>query len=155
MYSSQEVSVITEQFWTTFGMYLSPILSAEGEKINWVNYKTGEKDIRFIMIADTQSAKISITLLHKDVDLQLLYFDKFVQIKKIFYQAVAEEWQWYPTINDKYGKIISEIFISIDNVNILNKSDWPDIISFFKTRILLLDIFWCEYKYAFDRSFIQ
>ena len=155
MYSSQEVSVITEQFWTTFGMYLSPILSAEGEKTNWVNYKTGEKDIRFTMIAGTQSAKISITLLHKDVDLQLLYFDKFVQIKKIFHQAVAEEWQWHPTITDKYGNTISEIFLSIDNINILNKSDWPVIISFFKTRIVLLDTFWCEYKYAFDRSFIQ
>ena len=41
MYSKQELSRIREEFWTSFGRYMQPILSADGEKVNWVNYKTG------------------------------------------------------------------------------------------------------------------
>jgi hypothetical protein len=152
MYSRQEVSFLTQQFWTAFGQYLAPILSAEGEKINWVNYKTGEKDIRFLMTTETSTAKISITLLHKDIVLQKLYFDKLLKFKNTFHQLLAEQWQWQELTTDSNGKVISEISTSLENVYVLNQNDWPLIISFFKERILALDRFWCEYKYTLDRS---
>ena len=154
MYSKQEASLLTQQFWTSFGQYLVPILSAEGEKINWINYKTGEKDIRFVMVTENKFAKISISLSHKDFILQQKYFEKFLHLKKILHQVLGEEWQWQLHTNDQHGKIISEIFIVQDRVNVLNKEDWPRIISFLKPRIVALDKFWCEYKYAFERSSI-
>src|SRR6185295_71381 len=110
MYSKQEASLLTQQFWTTFGGYIAPVLSAEGERINWVNYKTGERDIRFIMSADTNAAKISITLSHKDTTLQQLYFDKFMQLKKILHQFTGEEWQWDSLTTGQHGKTISGIY---------------------------------------------
>ncbi len=45
MFSKQEASQLRKDFWTAFGLYMRPIPSAEGDKINWINYKTGEKDI--------------------------------------------------------------------------------------------------------------
>lgn len=150
MYSNQEASLLTQQFWTSFGRYIAPVLSAEGEKINWVNYKTGKKDIRFIMMADNAAARISIILSHKDPDVQQEFVDKFIQLKKILQKVTEEEWQWQLLTPDHYDKTISEIFITLDQVNVFNKSDWPAIISFLKPRIIALDKFWCEYKYAFD-----
>jgi len=150
MYSKQEASSINQQFWTSFGLYLAPVLSVEGEKINWVNYKTGQKGIRFIMMADNQSAKISITLSHKDVAEQQVCYEIFVQLKKIFHQIMGEAWQWQLHTTDAFGKTISEIYTTLDNVNVLNKANWPDIISFLKQRMIALDAFWCEYKYAFE-----
>ncbi len=150
MYSKQEASLINQQFWTSFGLYLAPILSTEGEKINWVNYKTGQKGIRFIMMADYQSSKISITLSHKDATEQQVCFEKFVRLKQIFHQTMGDTWQWQLHTTDAFGKTISEIYTTLDNVNVLNKADWPDIISFLKRRIIALDTFWCEYKYAFE-----
>jgi hypothetical protein len=152
MYSRQEVSFLTQQFWTSLGQYLAPIPSAEGEKINWVNYKTGEKDIRILMTTEIGTAKISITLSHKDIVLQKLYFDKLLKFKNTFHQFVAEQWQWQELTTDSNGKVISEIYTSLENVYVLNQHDWPMIISFFKERMLALDRFWCEYKYAFERS---
>ena len=152
MYSRQEVSFLTQQFWTSFGQYLAPIPSAEGEKINWVNYKTGEKDIRFMLTAENGTAKISITLSHRDTELQQLYFDKLLQFKNIFHQVLAEQWHWTKLGTDAHGKVISEIYTSIQNVQVINKNDWPLMISFFKERLIALDKFWCEYKYAFERS---
>ena len=150
MYSKQEASLINQQFWTSFGLYLAPVLSTEGEKINWVNYKTGQKGIRFIMAADMQAAKISITLSHKDAGEQQACFEKFVQLKKIFHQIMGEEWKWRLHTADAFGKTISEIYTTLDKVNVLNKAHWHDIISFLKQRMIALDIFWCEYKYAFE-----
>ncbi len=150
MYSKQEASLINQQFWTSFGLYLAPILSAEGEKTNWVNYKTGKKGIRFIMMADYQSAKISITFSHKDATEQRLCYEILLQLKKIFHEIMGEAWQWKLHTTDDFGKTISEIYTTLDNVNVLNKANWPDIISFLKQRIIALDTFWCEYKYAFE-----
>src|ERR1700712_2132335 len=113
MYSKQEASLITQQFWTAFGAYMAPVLSAEGEKINWVNYKTGQKDIRFVMSTDNKAARIAITLSHRDTDLQNLYFEKFLQFKKVLHKVLGEDWIWEPLKTDQHGKTVSEIHISL------------------------------------------
>lgn len=148
MYSKQEASILTQQFWTSFGQYIAPVLSADGEKINWINYKTGQKNISFTMTADSKAAKIGITLTHKDPVLQEMYFNKLVKLKDTLNQFTGEEWQWQLIATDDYGKMISEIYTTLTNVNVLNKPDWPAIISFLKPRMIALDQFWCEYKYA-------
>ncbi|CAN5558967.1 hypothetical protein BH11BAC3_BH11BAC3_12800 [soil metagenome] len=151
MYSKQMVSQLNQEFWTTLGQYLSPVLSADGEKINWINYKTGEKHIRFIMLADDNIATIAIELSHKDLDVQQWYFEKFVQLKKILEIETGIEWNWQPMQQDEYGKTISKILISQEGLTILNKSDWAKLISFFKTNMIALDAFWCQHKFAFER----
>ena len=90
MYSKQEASFLNQKFWTSLGQYLAPIPSAEGEKINWINYKTGEKDIRFLMVAENDQAKISITFSHKDTDLQKIYVEKMLQLKNTLHQFLPQ-----------------------------------------------------------------
>jgi hypothetical protein len=150
MYSKQEASLLRQEFWTTFGQYLSPILSAEGEKINWVNYKTGEKNISFRMHADNRKAIISIELTHKDREIQQIYFEQFLQFKNLFDDAMNEEWNWQLHTYDEHGKLISKIFKEKTGVSIFQKGDWPDLISFFKPRIIALDEFWSQVKYSFE-----
>lgn len=150
MYSKQEATKLKQQFWTAFGQYLSPIPSAEGEHINWINYKTGEKDIYFRMKADNKTASIAIEITHKDEALQALYFEQFNQLKNIFQSTLKESWIWLLHTNDDYGKTISRIYTSIEKINIFNKEDWPQLISFFKQRIIALDEFWSSAKYAFE-----
>jgi len=151
MYSKQEASLLNQQFWTALGKYMLPIPSAEGEKINWINYKTGEKNIRFVMEVENKIAKIAIQLSHKDIAEQQLYFERFIQLKKIFEHAVGKDWQWLPSMENEHGKTISQISTQKNELNILNKTDWPALISFFKKNLVALDIFWCENKFAFER----
>ena len=61
MYSKKEISLTRQEFWTAFGQYMAPIPSAGGEKINWINYKTGVKHIYFKMEADQKFASIGLT----------------------------------------------------------------------------------------------
>ena len=150
MYSRQEASQLRHQFWTTFGQYMSPILSAEGEKINWINYKTGEKNISFRMYADNKKASIAIEISHKDKDIQQLYFEQFLQFKNLFDEAMQEEWNWQLHTYDEHEKLISTISKEKTGAGIFQKQSWPELISFFKPRIIALDEFWLQVKYAFE-----
>jgi hypothetical protein len=150
MYSKQEASQLRHEFWTAFGQYMSPVLSSEGEKINWMNYKTGEKDIYFRMNADNKKASIAIELTHKDEDIQALYFEQFDQLKKLLHNSLQEEWTWLLHIRNEHGKVISRIFTEIENISVFKKEDWPLLISFFKPRIIALDEFWSTAKYVFE-----
>ena len=150
MYSKQEASQLKKEFWTAFGQYMQPILSAEGEKVNWINYKTGEKDVYFRMNADSKKASIAIELTHKDAGLRQLYFEQFKELKKILESETNEEWIWTENATDLYGKESSKIYTEIGKVNLFNKHDWPALISFFKPRIIALDAFWSMVKYQFE-----
>ena len=118
--------------------------------MNWVNYKTGEKNIAFRMHADNKSATIAIELSHKDNDIQQLYFEQFKQLQNLLAESLGEEWTWNLHSSDEHGKTISKIFITISGVSIFKKDDWPALISFFKPRIIALDEFWSNARYAFE-----
>ena len=139
-----------KEFWTSFGQYMLPVLSAEGEKASWLNYKTGEKNVFFRMHADNKKAVIAIELHHPDTDIQQLYYEQFQQLKKLMEQTIGEEWQWQLHTTDETGKTISWIYKELESVSVFRKEDWPRLISFFKPRIIALDEFWSNVKYSFE-----
>lgn len=149
MYSKQQASQLRQEFWTAFGKYMQPILSAEGEKVNWVNYKTGIRNIYFKLVA-AKGAYIAIEMHHADHIEQEKCFEKFVQVKNIFKTSIGEEWVWEQDVPDENGKIISRIYKELNGVNVFNKSDWPALISFFKQRMIVLDEFWSNVKHGFE-----
>jgi hypothetical protein len=150
MFTREEASRIREEFWTAFGRYMSPVLSAEGLKINWVNYHTRLKDVYFRMDAGQKSAAIFISIEHRDPGIQELYFQQFLELKTVLRAVLQEEWEWQLHVQDN-GKVVSRIYKSILGVSVFNKEHWPDLISFFKPRIIALDSFWEDAKYSFER----
>lgn len=139
-----------QEFWTTFGQYMLPIPSAEGDKVAWLNYKTGVKNVFFRMHADNKKASIAIEITHSDPGIQQLYFEQFTQLKAILQSTVGEEWNWQLHTTDEHGKTISRIYTELSGVNIFKKEDWPRLISFFKPRIIALDEFWSTVRYGFE-----
>jgi hypothetical protein len=150
MYSKDQASQLKQAFWTAFGQYMGPVLSAEGLRTNWINYKTGVKHIYFKMQADTRSASISIDINHLDIELQQLFFEQFTTYKTMLHSTLDEEWQWTLHSTDEYGKTVSRIYTELSPVSIFQKEDWPKLISFFKPRIIALDEFWSDVKVAFE-----
>jgi hypothetical protein len=150
MYSKEQASQLRQAFWTAFGQYMGPVLSAEGLRTNWVNYKTGVKHIFFRMQADNKVAGISIEITHPDKELQQLFYEQFTTYKNVLHNTLNEDWQWQLHSTDEYGKTISRIHKQIAPVSIYQKEDWPKLISFFKPRIIALDEFWSDAKYAFE-----
>lgn len=150
MYTREQASQIRQAFWTAYGMYMAPVPSAEGAKANWVNYKTGLKHVAFRMQADNKIASIAIELSHPDPEIQELFYEQFLELKDYLHSCLGEEWEWELHSTDEYGKVISRIYKALAPVNIFKQDDWPDLISFFKPRIIALDEFWSDAKYSFD-----
>lgn len=150
MYTREQASQLRQAFWTTFGQYIAPHLSAEGLKINWSNYKTGFKHVYFRMRADKKSASIAIELTHPDPEIQELYFEQFEELKTLLHETLGEEWVWDLYTTDEEGRTVSRIYKELAPVNVFNQDNWPDLISFFKPRIIALDEFWNDAKYTFE-----
>ena len=150
MFSKQEVSKLRQEFWTTFGLYLSPLLSSEGEKINWLNYKTGIRHITFRMHADNRKAYIAIELSHTDPIIREIYFQQFTDLKNVMTSILKEEWTWQLNTTDDSGRTLSRIYKELSPINIFIREEWPALISFFKPRIIALDEYWNDVKYGFE-----
>jgi len=150
MFNKQEAGILKQQFWTRFGQYMAPVPSAEGLKINWINYKTGVKDLQFTIQANNHHAVIAIMLVHADVARQAAIFKQFEKWRHLLRDALQEEWQWEMQVTDENNKTISRIYTQLNGVSLYRQQDWPAIISFFKPRLIALDQFWSEVKYAFE-----
>lgn len=150
MFSKAEASQLRHEFWTTFGQYIRPQLSADGEKVNWINYKTGIKHVYFKMEAENRKARIGIEITHHDTGIQELFFEQFKELKNVLQSYLNEEWNWQLHHFDNEGITISRIYTELNNASIFNREDWPKLISFFKPRIIALDEFWSVAKYSFD-----
>lgn len=150
MYTREQASQLRQAFWTAFGQYMTPVLSVEGLKANWLNYNTGFKHLYFRMKADKKVATIGIEITHPDLEIQDFFMEQFVALKNVLHETVAEEWIWQSHVPDENDKIISRIYQEITPVNVFNRDDWPALISFFKPRIIALDTFWSDAQYAFE-----
>lgn len=150
MHTKAEASVVKQKFWTSFGKYMSPVPSASGEKVNWINYKTGIKGIFFKMDASKEAASICVEIFLPDKTLEHLYYQTFRSFVKQFEELVGTEWEMEENFISKDYKSVSIIYIELKSVNIFNESDWPSIISFLKTNMIGLDAFWDLYKPAFE-----
>lgn len=129
---------------------MAPILSTEGLKINWVNYHTGLKDVYFRMDASQKNAAIYISMEHGDVEIQELYFNRFMEFRNLLHDMLQEEWIWQLHVETGDNKVISRIYRELSGVSVFNKDHWPELIPFFKHRIITLDSFWENAKYSFD-----
>ena len=145
MYTKQEASEIRQQFWTSLGQYMAPVPSASGEKVNWINYKTGIKGIRFKMDAENKYAFAAIEIRGEEDKRKILY-----QAFESMRDQLPEYYEWVEDCEDEHGKLLSRIYCEKENITIFNKAHWPELISFFKEQMILLDAFWTENKDIFE-----
>jgi hypothetical protein len=149
MYTREESSLMKQEFWTVFGKYMGPVRSSEGLRVNWINYKTGIKDVYFRMETLPDAAVIGISIEHSDAGIRELFFEQFLELKVMLHDAMEEEWDWQRDVLVN-GKMISRIIKDLPNTSVFNKDQWPELISFFKPRIIALDGFWENAKYSFE-----
>ncbi|MFT3680459.1 MAG: DUF4268 domain-containing protein [Ferruginibacter sp.] len=154
MYTKEQASKLRIKFWTSFGQYMKPVTGAEGEPVNWLNYKTGIKHVYFRMDADRQQAVISIEIKNPLDAERAYYYDQFISLKLLLEEETGYKWNWEQNTTDENGKPVSRISQTLNNVNLMNEADWPAIIAFLKPRIIALDKFWLLVKDGFDQPAI-
>jgi hypothetical protein len=150
MYSKAELTRLKESFWIAFGRYMSPHLSADGEKVSWTAYKTGIRQLYFRTEADEDGAAIAIALTHPDPAIRHQQYEQLQQLRQMLEAETGEVWTWQHDVVDASGRTMSRIGTELAGVSIFRQEDWPQLISFFKPRLLALDSFWSMAKMGFE-----
>lgn len=149
LYTREDTRGLRAQFWTTFGQYMRAVPSAEEGRVSWLNYKTGIKYLYFRMDVENNAARISVEVRHPDDEIRGLIYAQFLELKPVFDGLVGIDWRWAARLQIE-NRSISCIQAELPNVTFFRKEDWPEIISFFKPRIIALDQFWALAKHHFD-----
>ncbi len=142
MYSKEQAAKLRQQFWTKFGQYMKPVPGADGEPVNWINYKTGKQGIHFHLDATNTNASVAIEIRHKDKTEREACYDQFLLMKKLLHNETGVEWYWEKEIMLDNSQPLCRISQALPQVNVMNETDWPGIITFLKSRIIALDSFW-------------
>ena len=121
MYSKEQSSKLKTQFWTNFGQYMKPVPSASELPVNWINYKTGIRNIHFKMDADNNKAVIAIEISSPQEEERLHYYNQFVSLKKVLTSTTTFNWHWNEALQTDH-KTSSSISQELNGVNILNQS---------------------------------
>jgi hypothetical protein len=147
MYTKEEASAIRHEFWTKLGQYLAPVPGASGAKLNWINYKTGIPKVRFKMDADAKQAIVYISITGTPGVVSLIY-----NMFESFREALdpGNDWTWEPEHIDEHMKRSARISTVLAPANVFARDKWPEMISFFKSRMMTLDSFWTAHKDYFE-----
>ncbi|RPD50105.1 DUF4268 domain-containing protein [Hymenobacter sediminis] len=149
MYGKAEAAQLRQAFWTTFGQYMAPVPSAEGETINWINYRTGLKYVQLRMRAESRRATIGLELVHPDADIRALHYEQLQALSNMLPPVPGQTWDWQEEAEEN-GQPMSRVQQQLNGVSPLNREDWPALISFFKPRLLALDEFWSQARYPLE-----
>ena len=152
MFTKEEASAHRQAFWTTLGQYVSPMPSAWGGKVNWINYKTGVKGIFFKMDADARQAWIAFVISTGDPQRDESLYRMLETFRDEFEATVPGTWEWEPDVTDAYGKNIYRVVSTLQPSNMFIREQWPGIISFLKERLAGLDLFWASNREIFEMA---
>lgn len=147
MFTKEEASALRQKFWTAFGKYMQPVPSASGEKVNWINLKTGIKGINLKLVTENKFCLVAV-IIRGDEETREQYYKIFQQLDFSFSaETILQQYSF-----DENGEDVSRISIELNDKTIFRESDWPEIIGFFKTQLILFDAFWTENKFVFEMS---
>ena len=124
-------------------------ISKSGLKIKWINYRTGISQLYIRLETDKKNARVCIDLQHKDEGIRALFFEQFLELKKVFTQNTTLNWVWEQHFINANGDEFSRIYTEIDHVNLFDKSTWKEAFNFYKKAMLDFDEFWVDYKDLF------
>lgn len=146
MYSKKELADTQQAFWTAFGQYMRPVPSAFGGQPNWVNYKTGFRNLYFRLDAGRKGARVAIEITHKDPEERMRWMKQLKTMRSMMEATIGNDWVWADQVQDEYGRMMSCIYKDLPDADLMRQDDWPEIIAFLKEHIILLDACWAEIK---------
>lgn len=137
MFSREESKKIRQEFWTSFGKEFP---------YKWLLYNTKMKEIQLKFTFSTKFAQVSIDITDEDEMIRAYYFEKFQSLEKVLKAEYLPDAMLIENYELPEAKIISRIYVQINNVSIHNRKDWPEVKSFLSTKMWLLEEFFNDFN---------
>ena len=136
MFSKEESKQLRQEFWTSFGKEFPR---------KWILYNTKIKEIQLKFTFTRKYAQVSLDVTDPDDLIRAYYFEKLQSLQKILNSEYLPEIIYDENYELPEGKIISRIYVQIENVSIHNKKDWPLVKEFLARNMMLLEEFFIDF----------
>jgi len=137
MFSKEESKRIRQEFWIHFG---------KEHPHKWLLYRTKIKDVSLKFSFNTKKAQVSIDVASSDTIIRAYYFERLLSLKTILTTEYLENVIFDQNYSLENGKIVSRIYLELQNVNIYNRDNWKEVMHFLSTNMIKLEAFFIEYK---------
>ncbi len=137
MYSKEEAQKIKRQFWIAF---------AEKHPRKWLLYDTKIKDFSFKFFIDNKKAQVLLDIESKNDVLKKIYFEKIESLKTILETDFIADLIFEQNFVLENGKIISRIWVELNNISVNNPKTWDLVFDFFNEKMDLFERFFYEYR---------
>ena len=136
MFSKEESKRLRQEFWTSFGKEFPR---------KWILYNTKIKEIQLKFTFTRKYAQVSLDVTDPDDLIRAYYFEKLQSLQKILNSEYLPEIIYDENYELPEGKIISRIYVQIENVSIHSKKDWPLVKEFLARNMMLLEEFFIDF----------
>ncbi len=137
MFSREESKRLRQEFWTNFGKEYPR---------KWILYNTKIREVQLKFTFNRKFAQVSLDIIDEDELIKAYYFEKLQSLKKILTSEYLPEVIYDENYELPEGKIISRIYVKLDNVSIHNKKDWPMVKEFLAMKMLQMEEFFLDFK---------
>ena len=137
MFSAEESKKVREEFWTSFGKEYPR---------KWILYNTKIKEIQLKFTFNRRFAQVSIDIAAKDDLIREYYYEKFQSLQKVIETTYIKEVIFDKNYELPEGKLISRIYVEMENVNIHNKKDWAEVKAFLAENMSKLESIFIDFE---------
>lgn len=137
MFSKEESKKLRQEFWTSFGKEYPR---------KWLLYNTKIKDLTLKFTFTNKKAQVSIDIEPNDQLIKAYYYDKLLSLKTILTSEYLHDIMYKEHYELDNGKIISRVYVELENVSIHNKNSWSKTMVFLNENMSKLELFFLEYK---------
>ena len=140
MYSREEIKKLHIDFWELFRKRcdVHPVL--QHKKKNFILHRTKIRGVAFRFDVNRENAKVMLEISHRNEDIRLKAFEIIERYKVILEEGFEKGliWEFYHQREDS-GQEVCRIYAMLENVDIHNRNQWPDIYNFFIENMLMLE----------------
>ena len=137
MFSREEAKKIRQEFWTSFGKEFPR---------KWLLYNTRMKELQLKFTFERKFAMVSLDILDEDEIIRAFYFEKLQSLRNILENEYLPEVIFEEHYELPEGKIISRVYVILENVSVYNPKDWPLVKEFLAKNMNLLEEFFNDFS---------
>lgn len=146
MFTKDEMKNLKTDFWNGFKKTMQNVKSANGRKMNWLNYPTDVKDIYLRCEADQHGARLCFDFQMKDAGIRQLFWEQMVELKKVLELETGTDAMWIENTSSFSVPQFNRIVWENPSLNFYNQANHPQIYAFLKERLIAFDKFYQEFK---------
>jgi len=153
MFSKEEAKQLRKEFWESFSNYTKFYSRKVGEPLKWMLYKTGIKGLELKFDLEDKLVRVVLELNSRSEDRR---FDMFVELdayKKIIENGFNEELIWADEFILPEGKVVSRVYIELEEIKYHNRDNWPELFKFMAKNMYQLQLNFLDIEPIFKNKF--